>query len=265
MDASEVTLKDKAWFDGCKEYQTVREIPGMSDPEKKISDPEKTRIQEGPDRKRSGQFRLIVVLCVLTLYTLVTIGYFTFKLLGGKSGNTKTLNHLEEVDDRKNLNVASIQMEMLFCDPGKFQMGNPDDKTLHKAELTQGFYLGKHEITQAQWEIVMKSNPSSFQGARRPVENVSWNDAMVFCQKLTKIEEATGRLEKGWTYQLPSEAQWEYACRAGTKTIWSFGGDASELSHHGNYADRKSTVSWADRQNDGYQNTASTGFYRPNP
>lgn len=143
------------------------------------------------------QFRLIAVLCVLSLYTLVTIGYFTFKLLGGKSGNTKTLNHLEEVDDRKTLNVASIQMEMLFCDPGKFQMGSPDDKTLHKVELTQGFYLGKHEITQAQWEIVMKSNPSSFQGARRPVENVSWNDAMAFCQKLTEIEEAAGRLEKG--------------------------------------------------------------------
>ena len=112
------------------------------------------------------QFRLIAVLCVLSLYTLVTIGYFTFKLLGGKSGNTKTLNHLEEVDDRKNLNVASIQMEMLFCDPGKFQMGSPDDKTLHKVELTQGFCLGKHEITQAQWEIVMKKQPKQF--PRRP-------------------------------------------------------------------------------------------------
>ena len=150
-------------------------------------------IQRKPGFKRcltgkgGVQVRLIVVICILTVYTLATIGYFTFKLLRGKSGNSKTLNHLEEVDDRKTLNVASIQMEMLFCDPGKFQMGSPDDKTLHKAEFTQGFYLGKHEITQAQWEIVMKSNPSSFQGARRPVESVSWNDAIAFCQKLTEI------------------------------------------------------------------------------
>ena len=122
-----MTLEDKAWFDGCKDYQTVREIPGMSDPEK-------TRVQEVPDRKRGVQVRLIIVICILAVYTLATIGYFTFKLLRGKSGNSKTLNHQEEVDDRKTLNVASIQMEMLFCDPGKFQMGSPDDKTLHKVD-----------------------------------------------------------------------------------------------------------------------------------
>ena len=66
MDACEVTLEDEAWFDGYKDYQTVREIPGMSDPEK-------TRIQEVPDRKRGVQVRLIVVICILTVYTLATI------------------------------------------------------------------------------------------------------------------------------------------------------------------------------------------------
>jgi formylglycine-generating enzyme required for sulfatase activity len=77
------------------------------------------------------------------------------------------------------------------------------------------FAMGKFEVTQAQYEAVMGNNPSSFKGANRPVESVSWNQAVEFCQKLSE--------QSGENYRLPSEAEWEYACRAGTKTSFFFG------------------------------------------
>ena len=126
--------------------------------------------------------------------------------------------------------IADLSMEMLWIKPGTFEMGSPssekdrdDDETPHMVTLTQGFYLGKHEVTQSQWEKVMGSNPSHFKGGDRPVEKVSWTEVTSFCNKLTASERAAGRLPAGMTYQLPTEAQWEYACRAGTKTAFSFG------------------------------------------
>jgi formylglycine-generating enzyme required for sulfatase activity len=126
--------------------------------------------------------------------------------------------------------IADLSLEMLWVKPGTFEMGSPssekdrfDDETPHTVTLTQGFHLGKHEVTQSQWEKVMGSNPSEFKGADRPVEKVSWTDVTSFCGKLTASERTAGRLPAGMTYQLPTEAQWEYACRAGTKTAFSFG------------------------------------------
>jgi sulfatase modifying factor 1 len=118
--------------------------------------------------------------------------------------------------------IADLSLEMLWVKPGTFEMGF-SDKTRHTVTLTQGFYLGKHEVTQSQWGKVMGSNPSHFKGVSRPVETVSWTDVTSFCDKLTASERRAGRLPAGMTYQLPTEAQWEYACRADTKTAFSFG------------------------------------------
>jgi formylglycine-generating enzyme required for sulfatase activity len=130
----------------------------------------------------------------------------------------------------KPITVTSVSMEMLWVKPGTFEMGSPssekdreDDETLHTVTLTEGYWLGKYEVTQSQWEKVMGSNPSEYKGADRPVEKVSWTDVTSFCAKLTASEQAAGRLPAGMSYQLPTEAQWEYACRAGTKTTFSFG------------------------------------------
>jgi formylglycine-generating enzyme required for sulfatase activity len=130
----------------------------------------------------------------------------------------------------KTFTIADLAMDMLWVKPGTFEMGRPssekdrgDDETLHTVTLTQGFHLGKHEVTQSQWEKVMGSNPSKYKGADRPVEQVSWTDVTSFCAKLTASERSAGRLPAGMTYQLPTEAQWEYVCRAGTKTAFSFG------------------------------------------
>jgi hypothetical protein len=137
----------------------------------------------------------------------------------------------------KPITVASVSMEMLWVKPGAFEMGSPlsekdreDNETPHTVTLTQGYWLGKYEVTQTQWEKVMGDNPkarsgrwSQFKGANRPVEEVSWTEVTSFCDKLTELEREAGRLPAGMAYQLPTEAQWEYACRAGTKTAFSFG------------------------------------------
>lgn len=105
-----------------------------------------------------------------------------------------------------------------------------------------GFSLGVHEVTQSQYESVMGSNPSEFKGANNPVEAVYWDEAVAFCAKLSALpaEVAAGR-----AYRLPTEAEWEYACRAGTTTEYSFGDDKKELGKYAWFADNSSTTTHA--------------------
>jgi formylglycine-generating enzyme required for sulfatase activity len=154
---------------------------------------------------------------------------------------------------------------MLWVKPGTFDMGSPPaeagrgkDETQHQVTLTKGFYLGKYEVTQAQWEKVMGSNPSRFKGADRPVEKVSWTEAVAFCTQLTTQEQNAGRLPAGWVYVLPTESQWEYACRAGTTTAYSWG--ATIASSNANY-------NWDGGANDGsdFKQTRDVGQYAANP
>ena len=106
----------------------------------------------------------------------------------------------------------SVGMKFVLIEPGTFLMGSDtgtsDEKPVHKVTLTEGFYMQVTEVTQAQWQAVMGDNPSTFKGPERPVETVSWNDAQEFLKKLNTKE-------KGAKYRLPSEAEWEYAARAG--------------------------------------------------
>jgi len=125
---------------------------------------------------------------------------------------------------------GGVALNLNWIEPGTFMMGSPEDElgaggdeTLHKVTLTKGYWLGKYEVTQAQYEAVTGENPSRFKGADLPVESVSWNDAMAFCEKLTAQERAEGHLPEGYEYTLPTEAQWEYACRAGTMTAFNNG------------------------------------------
>lgn len=117
--------------------------------------------------------------------------------------------------------VGGMRMEFVLIRSGSFFMGSDeeagdgDEAPRHKVSLTQPFYLGKYEVTQEQWTELMGGNPSRFKGAKRPVETVSWNACQRF---LAKFGEKTGL-----RFALPTEAQWEYACRAGTDTRWSFG------------------------------------------
>ncbi|MBO4715661.1 MAG: SUMF1/EgtB/PvdO family nonheme iron enzyme, partial [Verrucomicrobia bacterium] len=128
----------------------------------------------------------------------------------------------------------NVNLDMVWINPGTFMMGSPEgeigremylstDETQHEVTLTQGYWLGKYSVTQAQYEVIMGENPSCWNGADLPVEQVNWYDANSFCAKLTEIERAAGRLPAGYEYTLPTEAQWEYACRAGTTTALNSG------------------------------------------
>jgi formylglycine-generating enzyme required for sulfatase activity len=136
--------------------------------------------------------------------------------------------------------IADLNLELIWIKPGTFRMGSPpDEPNRNKAEgiqmpvtLTKGFWLGKTEVTQGQFEAFSGGNPSRFVeiGKAAPVERVSWLDAMEFCKKLTERERAAGRLPEGYGYTLPTEAQWEYACRAGTTA--DFAGNPEAMIWH---------------------------------
>ena len=116
--------------------------------------------------------------------------------------------------------VPELGLEMVRLQPGSYQRGSDRitaaEKPVHTVVLTKAFLLGRYEVTQAEYRAITGASPSKFVGERRPVEQVSWDDAMAFCRKLTERERAAGRLPEGHEYTLPTEAQWEYACRAGT-------------------------------------------------
>ena len=131
--------------------------------------------------------------------------------------------------------VNTIDMVLVPIPPGEFAMGSPTseadrlgDETQHLVRITKPFYLSVHEVTQAQYERVMGSNPSSSKGPTKPVEQVIWNDAVAFCGKLSD--------EEGVEYRLPTEAEWEYACRAGASAAYSFGNNERQLPQYAWYS-----------------------------
>ena len=134
---------------------------------------------------------------------------------------------------------GNVPLELVWCPAGSFWMGSPageaerdGDETRHRVTLTKGFWLGKYEVTQGQWEAVMGAgtNPSGFKGAELPVEQVSWEDSQTFLKKVNALASGGG-------FRLPTEAEWEYACRAGTETAFCYGDslDASMANFDGGF------------------------------
>ena len=129
-------------------------------------------------------------------------------------------------------------IELIWVEPGTFMMGSPDSEpnrseleTQHEVTLSKGFWLGKYEVTQEQWVQTTGSNPSFLNGDSygldKPVNNINWEDAASFSQLIQEAETAAGRVPDGYKYSFPTEAQWEYACRAGTTTATAFGDSLS--------------------------------------
>ncbi len=134
----------------------------------------------------------------------------------------------EEIDSRRSKayeqieDIGGIMLEMIYVPAGTFLMGSPADEESRNSNeepqhqvTVQSMYVGKYPISQAQWNVLMPHNPSRFKSLRRPVENVSWKDAVEFCARLSQ--------RTGHPYRLPSEAEWEYACRAGSTSPFYFG------------------------------------------
>jgi len=142
----------------------------------------------------------------------------------------------------------SIGMKLVLIPKGTFQMGSPieeaeadDDEEKHEVTISKDYYLAVTEVTQGQYEKVMGTNPSHFQkrvirksdSSMYPVEQVSWEDAVEFCKKLSDLLEEK---KAGRVYRLPTEAEWEYACRAGSKTAYSFGDNGRDLRNYAWFA-----------------------------
>jgi formylglycine-generating enzyme required for sulfatase activity len=109
---------------------------------------------------------------------------------------------------------------------GSFRMGSDvqdDEKPVHEVTLTYSFWMGATPVTQEQFQELMGVNPSCFAGEKKPVEQVNWRVARAYCERLTKQQSVTGTLPAGYEYRLPTEAEWEYACRAGTTTEYNTG------------------------------------------
>ena len=187
-----------------------------------------------------------------------TLTYTVSDAAGNNASLTRTVNVGTPATYASDLN-ASVALEMIWVQPGSFTMGQSDISNAspeHNVTLTKGFYLGKYEVTQAQYEAVMTGNtdglsatPSNWaNNADRPVEKVSWDDIQKFLTRLNAQE--AGNIPAGWAYVLPTEAQWEYACRAGTTTAYSWGVDIN--SSNANY-------------NSNIGQTADVGQYSANP
>jgi len=132
-------------------------------------------------------------------------------------------------------NGAALQMRWIA--PGSFLMGSPksepgrlDDEIQHEVTLTEGFFIGETEVTQEQWSALIPNNSRRNSGSQNPVEMVSWDDCRRFCQELTRRQASNGDLPEDWEWDLPTEAQWERACRAGASD--SFGGNPDASGWH---------------------------------
>ncbi|MEH2252780.1 SUMF1/EgtB/PvdO family nonheme iron enzyme [Nostoc sp.] len=152
-----------------------------------------------------------------------------------------------------------VTLKMVQIPEGTLMMGSPkgeagrheDESPQHEVKVT-GFFMGKYEITQAQYQAIMGNNPSTFKGEKLPVEQVSWDDAVDFCQKLSN--------KIGKTYRLPSEAEWEYACRAGTTTPFYFGETITTdlVNYNGNHPYSSAP------KGENRQQTTNVGKFSPN-
>jgi len=170
--------------------------------------------------------------------------------------NNSINNSIKSLSD--SLIINSVGMEFILIPAGEFNMGSPMrekrrklwESPVHKVTIKEPFYLGRYLVTQEQWKKVMGNNPAYFKGEKHPVENVSCNEIQVFFRNLNALEsdDGTSRI-----YRLPTEAEWEYAARAGTGTAYFFGEDESKLTEYAWFL-----------ENSGFE-THPVGLKKPNP
>ncbi len=168
-------------------------------------------------------------------YAVRAKGYSTAELSGTVARNSElklsaSLEKVKMPETGQRWVISDLNLEMIPIAAGSFVLGSTkgdtDEVPVVQVTLSQPFWMGKTEVTQAQWTAVMGKNPSNFKKPDQPVEQVSWNNAMDFCKKLTERERLAGRLPEGYTFTLPTEAQWEYTCRAGTTEAYAGSLDA---------------------------------------
>ena len=188
-----------------------------------------------------GEIMRSLMLCLVVLPFVISCSGSSKTNKAGISSESQSTSQVRDLPKITN----SIGMKLVLIPKGAFVMGSPeseegryDDETQHEVTISKDYYLGVTEVTQGQYEKVMGTNPSYFQksrvhgsdSSRYPVDNVSWEDAIEFCKTLSDLPEEK---KAGRVYRLPTEAEWEYACRAGSKSAYSFGESSKSL---GDYA-----------------------------
>lgn len=144
-------------------------------------------------------------------------------LLSGCRGTSVPATKAVEPVVGRDRRVEGLGLELVWIDPGSFRMGTPsgghnDERPVREVRISRGFWLGKFEVTQHEYQAIMGENPSNWKGDDLPVERVNWHKAVEFCEKLTERERRAGRLPDGYVYRLPTEAEWEYAARGGNRS-----------------------------------------------
>jgi formylglycine-generating enzyme required for sulfatase activity len=172
-----------------------------------------------------------------------TIGIFLVGLLAFTAGAAGDKKKLPDPTARKDAILKLFVSEFVSITPGKgkfpesFLMGSEkggddSERPAHKVTFKYDFAIAKYEVTQELYHVVMGKNQAEFQGLRNGMDRVNWNDANTFCEKATKMLRDAKLIGSHDKIRLPSEAEWEYCCRAGTKTKWSFGDDVAEIGKY---------------------------------
>jgi len=148
--------------------------------------------------------------------------------------------------EHKNWTIPDLGTKLVYVAPGTFRMGSKngelDEKPVHKVTITKGYWIGKYELTQEEYQLIMGANPSYHRNSNKPVESVNWYDAVNFCEKLTKRERQAGRLLPAYEYRLPTEAEWEFAARGGNKSKgykYSGGNNIDKVAWYGSNSGRQ--------------------------
>jgi formylglycine-generating enzyme required for sulfatase activity len=251
---NKIAIGGRAWLDGAAMSEETA-APPASDSASALA----------AARRRRLWLRALAVIA------LIVLGFIGWHYLVELPAERRAAAELAAKRAKNARTIPDLNLDLVWIAPGTFLMGTPEqrpvvrwfyetrekltkkrnpDDCINDAErpvtwvtLTQPFWLGRTEVTQAQWAAVMGSNPSYFKGDDRPVECVWWDDAMEFCRKLTERERAAGRLPTSYAYTLPTEAQWEYACRAGTT---------------GYYAGDLDAMAWYDKNSGGTTHPVGT-------
>ena len=155
-------------------------------------------------------------------HTYAAPGIYSVRLIAANVTGSSTVTKTNAV-----FVGPQASMNMVPIIPGTFAMGSsngqPGEQPVHQVTISRPFWMGKFEVTQAEYQALVGSDPSSFRGVNLPVNRVTWTEAVSYCAALSVREAVAGRLPAGMVYRLPTEAEWEYCCRAGTSTEWSAG------------------------------------------
>lgn len=251
LQSLEYTLKK---LEGAKRWQAAQLIKELRATYPKAEVQSELIQHVNKHQARYGIEQRQAVTLALVLLGLISFGYKVI-VDGQHKAEVKLRAFQREVKDRLSMEVhsgaaggrldvplsASFSAQFCFIPAGSFTMGSPigeegrsSDESQVEVSFSQPFWLAKTEVTQAQWQAVMGSKPSQFKGEQLPVEYVSWENAQAFIAKLND----TKLLPEGWKFMLPTEAEWEYACRAGEKGPYS-GGSVNEVGWYGDNSEEK--------------------------